>query len=336
MKTIRIVPLSLLVALLYGLVACGSPETASIIAEPTAIPPTASPTLPPVPPTQTPAASSKPPPQQLPTSQPISTPKPIVASATLSGFTPTPPFVPATGGDISYNGIRFQYDPAFRDVVLIDKEETHGVYTIYYFQNGNIDNDSGYLYLKPYVLIRPISEEEPAVKSEVAIAIDEASPNFYRLVDHPHIEFETKGVQLSFQNGNGVRYLQYDFGEGKFFASNDGLKYIYSGVTEDGNFQIQARFDIAASILMTNPFPDENENGDVFAVPDFKASKDEIYALRWSLGEPERVEGYLKEVEMYNREAMVLLNELPADRFSPNLDLLDELIESILVQDISD
>jgi len=117
-----------------------------------------------------------------------------------------------------------------------------------------------------------------------------------------------------------VRYVNFKNGKGVFFLtqwdrettqiSNDGLEYAYQGITDDGRYWVYAEFSVAAPFL---------PNGDE---TDVVAWNEKNYLLSHKS----------KEYENYLRPVLAKLEALPADKFQPNLDLLEQLIQSLQVQ----
>lgn len=105
---------------------------------------------------------------------------------------------------------------------------------------------------------------------------------------------------LDFQNGSGVRFLT-QYGQDISPINNYSLFYTFQGLTSD------ERFYITAILPTTNP-----------ALPD-----------------PETIQldqAFIDNYTTYIQEMEHGLSMLPPDSFSPNLELLDRLIESISIE----
>ncbi len=106
---------------------------------------------------------------------------------------------------------------------------------------------------------------------------------------------------LDFQNGSGVAYLT-QFNQGPVKVNNAGLLYTFQGLTADGKFYV--------AVVLPVIHPELPENELVFSEnPD-------------ALGRfPE-----------YMAETAAWLEQQPAARYTPDLENLDALVRSILVQ----
>jgi hypothetical protein len=112
-------------------------------------------------------------------------------------------------------------------------------------------------------------------------------------VFHAQLEY------LNFQNGQGVRFVsQYSQDISPVF--NRSLFYTFQGLTGDGAYYVAAFFPLSAEGL-----PDEP------TVEDYPA--------------------FAAEYQEYLTETTEQLDALRADQFQPNLDVLDNLIKSLVV-----
>jgi hypothetical protein len=114
---------------------------------------------------------------------------------------------------------------------------------------------------------------------------------------------------VNFKNGRGVFFLtQWDTETAQI--ANDGLEYAFQGITNDGQHYVYAEFSVAAPFL---PKGDE---------PDVVAWDEKNYLLLHKSN----------EYQNYLRPVLTKLEALPANKFQPNLELLDQLIQSLEVQ----
>jgi hypothetical protein len=93
-------------------------------------------------------------------------------------------------------------------------------------------------------------------------------------------------------------------------VSNDGLEYAYQGITNDGRYWIYAAFSVAAPFL---PKGDE---------PEIIAWDEKNYLLSHRS----------KKYQDYLRPVLGKLEALPTNKFQPNLELLEQLMESLEVR----
>ncbi|HSL47108.1 MAG TPA: hypothetical protein VK897_26960 [Anaerolineales bacterium] len=112
-------------------------------------------------------------------------------------------------------------------------------------------------------------------------------------VFHAQVEY------LDFQNGQGVRFIsQYSQDISPVF--NQSLFYTFQGLTNDGAYYVAAFFPLAAEELPDDPFV---EDYDAFSA---------------------RYQDYLNET-------ISQLDSFSADQFDPDLDVLDDVIQSLAV-----
>lgn len=113
---------------------------------------------------------------------------------------------------------------------------------------------------------------------------------------------------IAFQNGQGVRFLS-EYGQSPTSANNQDLFYQFQGLTRDGVYYVVAIFPVSTPGL-------GDSNDPASAVP--------IDGIPFpTMGDPNpNWEGYYKAVSNY-------LLATPQDAYTPSLDQLDALIESI-------
>lgn len=119
-------------------------------------------------------------------------------------------------------------------------------------------------------------------------------------------DFSAQIHAVNFKNGHGVRYLTQVF-QNFNTVNNQELFYYYQGITNDGQYFVQAILPINASYLVadSNPNSPLPADGIPFNMDDFS--------------------GYLNTVNQK-------LNSTDTFNFNPYLDALDEMIESIQVK----
>ena len=113
-------------------------------------------------------------------------------------------------------------------------------------------------------------------------------------VIHPQINY------LNFKNGAGVRFVTF-YSQAYSPITNDGLFYTFQGLTDDGKYYVTVFWQMRTDKL-PNTYQDAN-------IKDYDA--------------------FVKQAETYYADTAKMLNELPPDAFTPNLALLDGMIESI-------
>ncbi len=120
--------------------------------------------------------------------------------------------------------------------------------------------------------------------------------------------YETLRQNLTFASGQGVRTLELQ-GQGVVLVSNGNLTYVFRGYSTNGQYAVYATFPVQAPGLPNAETPDANTNPQVFAP--LPPADD---PAQW---------------DAYNQKAMQYLAGLSAQQFTPNLALLDALIQSV-------
>lgn len=115
---------------------------------------------------------------------------------------------------------------------------------------------------------------------------------------HSNIEY------IDFQNGSGVRYLT-QYGQAYWPINNENTFYTFQGITSDGQYYIAA--------VLPATHPNLYQTGDEVG-SDWEAFYNEDV---WN---------------DYINTTIMMLNEQPANSFTPNLDLLDEMFGSLIIQ----
>jgi hypothetical protein len=110
---------------------------------------------------------------------------------------------------------------------------------------------------------------------------------------------------LDFQGGSGVRFLT-QAGNGLAPVNNSALVYTFQGLTSDGKYYVSAVLPVTHPELGAETTPDEEMINAITADPGYYAS--------------------------YLAEKTAWLDGQPAASFTPDLDKLDALIRSIVVQ----
>lgn len=114
-------------------------------------------------------------------------------------------------------------------------------------------------------------------------------------VMHAQVQF------LDFVNGEGVRFLT-QFDQAPLPINNNELFYTFQGLTSDGNYYV------SAVLPVTHP-----------ELPDGSQVSDQQAEV-------------MEDFQSYLNETITLLNGQPADSFTPNLSILDAMIQSIEVK----
>ena len=122
--------------------------------------------------------------------------------------------------------------------------------------------------------------------------------------------FASNAQLISFQNGQGVRFLT-EYAQYAASANNHDLFYHFEGLTRDGEYYIIAILPITAPMLAETsdggaPLPSGGVPYPYFADPE-------------------------ADMQLYYRSVLDLLNASPSQVFTPTLDQLDQLIQSMKI-----
>lgn len=151
------------------------------------------------------------------------------------------------------------------------------------------------------------------LKAYLANPVTSFAPNAAPLVPYfnagPMINAQVKSVQ--FKNGSGVRMIT-EYGQAAGPIRNNGTFYHFQGLTSDGKYLIIAILPIAAPFLI---------NGNDANAP---LPADGIPFPGYTSLDP-------KDYESYYQAVTNKMNSTSADTFSPSLNALDALIQSISV-----
>ncbi len=107
---------------------------------------------------------------------------------------------------------------------------------------------------------------------------------------------------LKFQNGSGVRFITYQRGQSIDPLANANLAYVFHGLTDDGQHYISAILPVSVSFL-----------------PEKAATKNPAIDMQ----------AYISATLDYNKEVEQKLAALKAEDFRPNLNFLDEMLQSL-------
>lgn len=159
-------------------------------------------------------------------------------------------------------------------------------------------------------LVEALKDLDPAVTREVlalktllsvdATQLNDPLPVFplynAQQILHPQIKY------LNFKDGEGVRFVTF-YAQDVAPVTNDGLFYTFQGLSADGKYYVTVFYPVKTDKL-PNTYQDAN-------ITDMNA---------WA-----------KQYENYLKETDAALNSLGPEGFTPNLTLLDRLVESLIV-----
>jgi hypothetical protein len=225
--------------------------------------------------------------------------------------------------DIVFEGIQFSFDPSLAGTITTAAipgqnlgddfmpSETYPAHFEFTFNQYAVRDHSR----NPKILIFPVED----FRSISAYAHDQFNALQTALVNRPGGSaystlpylplinaaqlFSAQVNYLDFQNGSGVRYLTMH-GQDIFPVDNHHLIYTYQGITQDGRYYISAVFPLTHSEL-----PDDGAD---------------------LIGE--NMMDFYNNWDSYLATTMRFLGEQPLDSFTPSIQLLDEMITSILIE----
>jgi hypothetical protein len=195
---------------------------------------------------------------------------------------------------------------------------------------GSLKNEASF-FSPPEIAIYPIEGYKQAfsiskgmadsfkgqVESLLKIFAQTPSPVAGEIPVLPWIEpspaFQIRAKRLAFGNGNGVIFLtHYDIEED--IIHNQGLGYVYQGLTSDGRFYVSGFFPVRARLL---PGDQNVREVDGFA-PDRTSRPDD--------------EAYRKKYAAYKAAVIEKLETLPAEKYDPSLTSFETLIRSLKIE----
>ena len=242
-------------------------------------------------------------------------------AATLSA--PLPTITPFPGVRISFEYLHFALPPTVasggRGHIVPSAEGTEFPPWDISPEHIQLDLDTYILqntWLQPQILVYPAEEYamlEPPIAENITHLQEVLDNPGKPLTDDVLPTYHINAAQLfrsninivAFQNGLGIRMLT-QIAQDAVAINNHDLFYFFSGLTKDGKYYVIAILPINAPGL-----PENDESGE-FPNPN----------------DPTNAENALQE---YYNNVTLLLNNIQADSFTPNINLLDALINSIKI-----
>jgi hypothetical protein len=244
--------------------------------------------------------------QQTAAAQPLPTAEPEAqAHAAIPG-----------GNEVLFEGIHFYYDatmatsveasivPSTEDIVGVIPEHIEFVFGSYAW-TGSMHTPTIYIY--PVDAYRSANEYVNENIDGLKTLLDQrpAAPDTIPFLPmwNAGQMFNSNVEYLDFENGSGVRFLT-QYGQAIYPINNNGLFYTFQGLTNDGAWYVAMVLPVANPLLS----PDGNEppGGD------------------W--------ETFDANFEAHLAEVKTLLQSQPNPNFTPNLNLLDDMVRSMRVK----
>lgn len=148
-----------------------------------------------------------------------------------------------------------------------------------------------------------------------------ANPNSEKIPFVPFIDAETVVTaqlkRISFKNGRGLRYLT-QFNVEPTIINNQGLTYIFQGLTNDEKFYVLAAFPVSTAEL---PVDADANNTESYKIPD------DFY-------NPKNSKTNEKNYRKYASRVKAMLEKLTPNEFEPKITQLDETLSSLECTDV--
>lgn len=267
--------------------------------------------------------------------------EPEVNSQTDDGAKPQESAIQlSSGGKVDFEGVSFNYNPQIfelrsesivQESPMQDETEKPG---------ENFPNHIAFsLYAKNKLIaveatikILPIADYRRmyAVSKDLTETFDENIDNLRKVLKNRNFRYKNnsgkdeipfipfydaeqaflaKVNHLPFQNGKGIAFItQYTMET--TMINNEELSYFYEGITDNGKYYILAGFSVSVSFLL------DSSDGEF-----------EGYKLCCPYNK-ESIKGY----ERYISKVAKKLENLPADKYEPNLKYVNEIMSSLKVE----
>ena len=247
---------------------------------------------------------------------------------------------PITDSKAEFGGVSFEFDPALLGTVEAKEvpesrlqnpddrpDEVAPRHVEFIFSNGPPGwNGSLAVYpVKEFPAMYSINKQSMRSKEKEIEGLRKViqDKNFRVTGEIPYLPFIDAGqsfqvkVNLSrFSQGKGIFFATYLSTE-MALISNDHLRYIFEGLTDDGDYYILAEIPIAVDFL-----------------PDESPEKFEGYEERF-LYEDFSSQGKIKKRhKIYLESITSRMEALPPDRYRPQLSSLDKIISSLKIDKV--
>ena len=229
--------------------------------------------------------------------------------------TPSPIRLSLNGPSISYEGIEFSLDQTLGNQIFVLHEPdwfNHLDGIRFTIAEEGYGWDEGFISIHPVEQYRTLPWGEYNMDNLQLEIVTESYDYFPQVGSAILLQAKTKHIKFS--NGAGILAIVAN-GQNGFFVSNDQIQYQFHGLTKDGLFYVFAGFPIDAPFMMSSSDPSKNTNPDAILAPDISRDSPD-----WG---PTMI--------AYNNEIESKLDNLNGALFTPELDILDSLFESLSV-----
>jgi hypothetical protein len=231
---------------------------------------------------------------------------------------------------VSFKGVSFNYNPQiFGEVkseevpeyaLQYETDKPDGVeprHIRFIFDSGRSDGEISVFPLEDFPRMYAVNKSSVKyIEKEIADLKKALKDENYRVKNQipylrfidAHQSFQSKVKHLRFQSGKGILFLtQYDIEPS--LINNEGLTYLYQGITNDEKHYVLASFSVNVSFLPKDYEVEEFQGYKLYPYSDFA----------------QRYKKYISEIRKR-------LEDLPAEQFQPNLKYIEELISSLKVE----
>ncbi len=241
-----------------------------------------------------------------------------------------------SGGKVEFNGVSFNYNPKIFGEVEMEEvaelplggedykpDSVVPQHLLFKLKTSNSERQTA-IYIFPIVDYRRMY----AVSKDMTKAFDDELRGLQKALRDKNFRIKNQIPFIPFWDGSQtflskVKHFPFKSGKGIFFLTqfdietsminNDGLTYCFEGITDDEKYYILAQFPVGVSFL-----------------PIGHMEKFEDYVV------PERgfikTDEELKQYKNYISKITKRLENLPADKFEPNLNYFEEMISSLKIE----
>lgn len=258
---------------------------------------------------------------ELPPAEPTSTSQPAALEPTAEALAPTLPAEPTmaptipleptpTLATINQYGLTASYPAGLGQNVIasIQEPQTQWDDLISYYQLAWVDYPVTETFTQPLIEVYNTADYaalDPAIAQEIELlqTLLAYQTDFTELPELPYVYasassqmLHTQEAYLSFQNGQGIRYLTF-YAQNAVTLTSKDLFYTFQGFTDDKQFFVRATFPVELTTLPTER----------------------------TMPEMETYRAYLDALE-------VEIRQLDPAVFNPALTHLDQLVQSLNIQ----
>lgn len=241
-----------------------------------------------------------------------------------------------SGGKVEFKGVSFNYSPRIFDDVeasevpeqllenetdMPDNVAPQHLFFTFKSQNQNVATIAVYPIEDFRRVWLPVEKNNTMYFNENLKNVKKfiADKNFRENGEIPHLPcnggiqtFEAKVKSFSFQSGTGIFYLTQRVQEAAI-VNNGHLEYAFQGISENGKYYILAQSSPKVSFLPNDYHVGKFEN---YSMPD---------TVNWTDSEQNKYDEYIAKITKR-------LENLPSDKYEPNLNYFEEIISSLKIE----